>query len=61
MGVSFMSLWQPGYDLLVPHSPSVLQRVIESDGTKFGCNNVYDKRSKGWGAEHGATLWDWAI
>lgn len=50
MGVLFMSLWQPGYDLLVPHSP-----------TRFGCNNIYDKRSKGWGAEHGATHWEWAM
>jgi len=46
---------------LVPHSPSVLQRVIKSDGTRFGCNNVYDNRSKGWGAEHGATHWEWAV
>lgn len=61
MGVSVMSPWQPDYDLLVPHSPSVLQRVNKSDGTTFGCNNIYDKRSKGWSAEHGATHWEWAI
>lgn len=49
MGVSFLSVWQPGCDLLVPHSLSMLQKVIESDGTKFGYKNVYGKRNIGEG------------